>query len=143
MKLRERIYAFMMVAIYVVATTLSSASLLLCDHHSHHSHHTHHVEHHDHSCSCHGVTISDDCCNHHHPILGDNHTDYIAAAQRSDSRAAQAVVLLLSPAVVPNLVGEIYAPDTEPVAIRYGDEQEPLRAALVSCATLRAPPALA
>lgn len=143
MKTRVKIYAFVMVAIYVVATTLSSASLLLCDHHSHHAHHAHHVEHHDSSCSCHGVTLADDCCNHHHPVLGDNHTDYIAAAQRSDSRAAQAVVLMLAPAVVPNLAGELCAPETLPVAIRYGDESEPPRAALLSCATLRAPPALA
>lgn len=143
MKLRAKIYAFVMVAIYVVATALSSASLLLCDHHSHHAHHIHHHSHHDHSCSCHGVTLGNDCCNHHHPVLGDNHTDYIAAAQRSDSRAAQTVALMLSPAVVPNLIGELHAPETLSVAICYGDESEPLRAASTTCATLRAPPALA
>ena len=94
----KRVYAFVLVAIYKVATLLSSVSLLICDHHHHH-HHSCKSE-----CCAHiGVAIAKDCCDHHHPILGDNHTDFIES--RNDSRTASALSLLMAPVVVAS-VGE-------------------------------------
>ena len=96
----KRIYAFVLVAIYKVATVLSSVSLLICDHHHHH-HHSCKSE-----CCAHiGVTIAKDCCDHHHPILGDNHTDFIES--RNDSRTASALSLLLAPVVVTSVDEEL------------------------------------
>lgn len=96
----KRIYAFVLVAIYTVATVLSSVSLLICDHHHHH-HHSCKSE-----CCAHiGVTIAKDCCDHHHPILGDNHTDFIES--RNDSRTASALSLLLAPVVVTSVDEEL------------------------------------
>ena len=140
---RRKIYAFVMVAIYVVATVLSSMSLLLCEHHRHHHHRVevcscHHAE-----CSHHGVVIDNDCCNHHHPKLGDNHTDYIASSQRSDSRASQAMALMLAPIVVDVVSGEISEPLTAISSLGYGDEEVSLRTAYILPAGLRAPPVLA
>ena len=96
----KRVYAFVLVAIYTVATVLSSVSLLICDHHHHH-HHSCKSE-----CCAHiGVTIAKDCCDHHHPILGDNHTDFIES--RNDSRTASALSLLLAPVVVTSVDEEL------------------------------------
>lgn len=98
---RRALYSFLMAAIYVVATLLSSLSLLICDHHHHHHHHHHHVcESHGEGCRCSTeVAISADCCDHHHPILGDNYTEYIELSQRGDSRVLQAISLMLMPAL--------------------------------------------
>ena len=97
---RRKIYAFVMVAVYTVATLLSSLSLLTCDHHHHH-HHSCKSE-----CCAHiGVTIAKDCCDHHHPILGDNHTDFIEL--RSDSRTAAALSLFVAPMVIPSIDEEL------------------------------------
>ena len=144
MRTRGKLYAFIMVAIYVTATVLSSVSLLMCDEHHHH----HHAEHS--SCACHsaqccygGATLNNDCCDHHHPILGDNHTDYIASSYRSDdARASQALALMLAPVVATILAGEIAMPEDDSLVI-YGYEAVPLRAVEASTAALRAPPVLA
>ena len=97
---RRKIYAFLMVAVYTVATFLSSLSLLTCDHHHHH-HHSCKSE-----CCAHiGVTIAKDCCDHHHPILGDNHTDFIES--RTDSRTAAALSLLVAPIVLTSVDEEL------------------------------------
>ncbi|MBO7282466.1 MAG: hypothetical protein J6U73_03565 [Alistipes sp.] len=97
---RRKIYAFLMVAVYTVATLLSSLSLLTCDHHHHH-HHSCKSE-----CCAHiGVTIAKDCCDHHHPILGDNHTDFIKS--RTDSRTAAALSLLVAPIVLTSVDEEL------------------------------------
>ena len=97
---RRKIYAFLMVTVYTVATLLSSLSLLTCDHHHHH-HHSCKSE-----CCAHiGVTIAKDCCDHHHPILGDNHTDFIES--RTDSRTASALSLLVAPMVIPSIDEEL------------------------------------
>ena len=97
---RRKIYAFLMVAVYTVATFLSSLSLLTCDHHHHH-HHSCKSE-----CCAHiGVTIAQDCCDHHHPILGDNHTDFIES--RTDSRTAAALSLLVAPIVLTSIDEEL------------------------------------
>lgn len=145
MRARRKIYAMLMVAVYTVATLLSSVSLLLCEHHSHH--HSHRAEKH-HSCHCNcsaqgDIAFAEDCCNHQHPVLGDNHTDYIAASQRSDSRASQAVMLILAPALCSNVLDEQPRLYVGTLHICYGDETEPLRAATTSPWGLRAPPALA
>jgi hypothetical protein len=101
----RKVYAFVLVAIYAVATILSSVSLLVCDHHHHH-HHSCKSE-----CCAHiGVTIAKDCCDHHHPILGDNHTDFIES--RNDSRIASALSLMLAPLVTTT-------PDEELSLYRY------------------------
>lgn len=97
---RRKIYTFLMVAVYTVATLLSSLSLLTCDHHHHH-HHSCKSE-----CCAHiGVTIAKDCCDHHHPILGDNHTDFIES--RTDSRTASALSLLVAPIVLTSIDEEL------------------------------------
>lgn len=97
---RRKIYAFLMVTVYTVATLLSSLSLLTCDHHHHH-HHSCKSE-----CCAHiGVTIAKDCCDHHHPILGDNHTDFIES--RTDSRTAAALSLLVAPIVLTSVDEEL------------------------------------
>lgn len=135
-----------MVAVYVAATVLSSVSLLLCDEHHHHHYHAEET-----SCACHstqcnhgGATLSSDCCDHHHPILGDNHTDYIASSHRSDdARASQALALMLAPAVAGILAGEIAMPEADPLVTTHGDKAVPLKAAEASTAALRAPPVLA
>ena len=97
---RRKIYAFLMVAVYTVASLLSSLSLLTCDHHHHH-HHSCKSE----CCSHIGVTIAKDCCDHHHPILGDNHTDFIES--RTDSRTAAALSLLVAPIVLTSVDEEL------------------------------------
>ena len=100
MALRRKIYAFLLVAVYTVATLLSSLSLLTCDQHHHH-HHSCKSE-----CCAHlGLTIAKDCCDHHHPILGDNHTDFIES--RNDSRTAVALSLLFTPAVTTSIGEEL------------------------------------
>ena len=97
---RRKIYAFIMVAVYTVASLLSSLSVLTCDHHHHH-HHTCKSE-----CCAHiGTTIATDCCDHHHPILGDNHTEFIES--RSDSRTAAALSLLFTPIIVTSVSEEL------------------------------------
>ena len=91
---RRKIYAFLMVAVYTAATLLSSLSLITCDHHHHHEYHSCKSE-----CCAHiSNTIASDCCSHDHPILGDNHTDFIES--RNDSRTASALSLLTAPAVI-------------------------------------------
>ncbi len=95
---RRKIYAFLMVAVYTVATLLSSLSLLTCDHHHHHHH----------SCKsecCSHIGVTKDCCDHHHPILGDNHTDFIES--RTDSRTAAALSLLVAPIVLTSVDEEL------------------------------------
>lgn len=132
----KRVYAFVLVAIYAVATILSSVSLLVCDHHHHH-HHSCKSE-----CCAHlVVTIAKDCCDHHHPILGDNHTDFIES--RNDSRTAAALSLLFAPAVTTSLGEELslysYA-KYERLELRdIGTPSDSYRRAL----SLRAPPVLA
>lgn len=139
MKQRKKIYALLMAMVYIIATVLSSASLLLCDHHHAPSYHT---EHHACACGCEDVTLTADCCNHHHPILGDNHTDYIDSSQRNDSRTSLASLLMLAPVVIPS-VEEISCPESTLHTMYYGRDEVPLMAAFISCRSLRAPPALA
>lgn len=140
---RRALYSFVMVTIYVVATMLSSLSLLLCEHH--HPHHPHHhAECHHEGCNCENeVTIGPDCCDHHHPILGDNHTDYIDSSHRSDSRASHAVALMLLPMVVDNISGEqaleIYASTLQRSDLDFALPD----VAYLSSVGLRAPPMLA
>ena len=97
---RRKIYAFVMVAVYTVATLLSSLSLLTCDHHHHH-----HNKCKSECCTHIGLSIAKDCCDHHHPILGDNHTDFIES--RNDSRTASALSLLFAPIVVTSIDEEL------------------------------------
>ena len=134
-KLR-RVYASILVAIYVVATLLSSLSVLLCDH-PHHPHHhycdTHHTEH----------SIGKDCCDHHHPILGDNHTDYIDSSHRNGSRLVLALSLLFTPAWMPTAMEEL---SHNLIALRSVEWAERISSPLEAhClpSGLRAPPSLA
>ena len=144
MQQKRLIYAILLAVIYVTATSLSSISILTCDHHHHH------VEHHNSGCDCchdhnHGndIAFAEKCCDHHHPVLGDNHTDFIASKDRSDSRASQLLVLMLSPVLVSEeyAAEDIYSPRL--ISLPPGDEDTPLLAALMEVRGLRAPPALA
>ena len=132
----RKVYAFVLVAIYAVATILSSVSLLLCDHHHHH-HHSCKSE-----CCAHlGLSIAKDSCDHHHPILGDNHTDFIES--RNDSRTAAALSLLFAPAVTTSVGEELslysYAMYERLELRDIGTPSDSYRRAL----SLRAPPVLA
>ena len=132
----KRVYAFVLVAIYAVATILSSVSLLVCDHHHHH-HHSCKSE-----CCAHlGLSIAKDCCDHHHPILGDNHTDFIES--RNDSRIAAALSLLFAPVVVTSVSAELsiysYAKYERLELLNIGTPSDSYRRGL----SLRAPPVLA
>ena len=145
------IYATILAAIYVVATSLSSLSVLWCDH----PHHTHHEEEQT-ECCCHhhahadsyyvahvdATAFNGECCDHSHELLGDNHTQYIVDNKRDNSACSLDNLLLTSVAVV-DTFGAI---DTHLTATkrRYGgDESQPLRAAFSRYDSLRAPPALA
>ena len=134
----RKIYALLMVAIYIAASAMSSISLLLCEHH--HCNHTH--SHHEPTCVCHGISLEEDCCNHVHPVLGDNHTEYIASSQRNESRIIDQSNVLSSYALLAATV-VVVTIDSEPTAIiDYGDESAPPRVAYLSTKALRAPPAL-
>lgn len=138
---RRGIYAFLLVVIYIAATSLSSISLLLCEHHHHHHHHA--TECHKEGCTCHGQLFKIGCCDHQHPILGENHTDYIDSSHRSASRTLQALPLMLAHVVVATLDGEqsLYQYtlfEREPVA-QIGSIRPPH----TLVAGLRAPPYLA
>jgi|GEM_PF-2559839 len=138
MQSMRKIYALLMVAIYIAASAMSSISLLLCEHH--HCNHTH--SHHEPTCVCQGISLEEDCCNHIHPVLGDNHTEYIASSQRNESRIIDQSDILSSYALLSASV-EVVTIHTEPTAIiDYGDEATPLRVAHLSTQGLRAPPAL-
>ena len=145
MRLRRRIYSFVLMAIYVIATVCSSASILFCSHHHHH-HNEHAAEHahHNSACSCEGLSFEAECCNHHHSILGENYTDYIASTHRYDDlRSSQSISLMMMPVVVSVLVDEL--PTLTPIDLspHQGYESWPLVAAFISHESLRAPPAVA
>jgi hypothetical protein len=84
-----------------------------------------------------------ECCDHHHSLLGENHTDYITTEQRHDSRSANIFTLLLQPHVATIVSESLQAPLPSDEELRYGDECEPLRAALIEHTSLRAPPVVA
>lgn len=132
----RKVYAFVLVAIYAVATILSSVSLLVCDHHHHHYHSC------KSECCAHlGLSIAKDCCDHHHPILGDNHTDFIES--RNDSRTAAALSLLFAPVVVTSVSAELsiysYAKYERLELLDIGTPSDSYSRGL----SLRAPPVLA
>lgn len=146
MRLRRLIYATVLMAIYLIATVSSSASILFCDRHHHHHHADELVAEHDHhngACSCEGLSFEAECCTHHHPILGENHTDYIASSQRSDSRSGESILFMLLPAVSTVVIPE--SPEPRVLCYRSGQglESWPLVAAFISHESLRAPPVVA
>lgn len=142
--MKRRIYALMLVAIYIVASIGSHISVLLCDHHHHHHHHEHHAEHnHSDKCSCEGLSFVAECCDHHHPILGENHTDYIASSQRYDSRLSESMLMLLQPSLLQVVIPDLPLSPECDYALPSGDEPWPLVAAYLSHESLRAPPQLA
>lgn len=144
MKIRNSIYAALMVAIYVIATLCSSLSVILCTHeHHHHDHTTHHHHNSEEECCCDGLTFEANCCNHHHRLLGENHTDYIASPQRFDSRISHSVLLMLMPVVLATVLDEIPDPSSDDLPLCGGDERSPLYAAFISRESLRAPPVFA
>ena len=146
MKLRRATYAFVLMAIYLMATVSSSASILLCSHHHHHHHAEEHGalhEEHSATCSCEGLSFEAECCDHHHALLGENHTDYIASSLRYDSRSAERDLLVLQPAVISVVVSGLLEITPVDIIPPLGDEFWPLVAAFISRESLRAPPALA
>lgn len=128
----------LLVVIYSIATISSSVAILFCEH-PHHHEHTHHST----ECQYDGITLVADCCDHHHTLLGENHTDYIANEQRHDSRSAQLFALLLQPHVTTLAIESLQEPTTSVEEHLFGDECEPLRAALLKHESLRAPPVVA
>jgi hypothetical protein len=149
MKRLKIIYAMVLAVIYITATSLSSISILSCDHHHHHHHHHHATEHAEAECHCEScgcvdmVAIGADCCDHHHPVLGDNHTDFFVNNERNDLRTIISLSLLTTPAILAEAYGDvdIYSPSFSPLI--YGDEVLPPRVAAVGTKALRAPPTLA
>jgi hypothetical protein len=140
---RRALYSFVMVTIYVVATMLSSLSLIFCDHHHPHHHH-HSSECGAAGCDCGaGVTLSADCCDHHHPILGDNHTDYIDSSNRHNSRASHALALMMAPVVVGNVMNEQLLCRVDFASLLIETDYGLPSAVYISSAGLRAPPCLA
>ena len=138
---RRFIYAMTLAVIYLTASTLSSVSLLLCDHHHIHQHTE--CEHSE-ACSCGDVVaFNQDCCNHEHPTLGDNHTDFIISELRDSNRnseALQLTLIALAAGIVPNTLEPLIEVGDH---LGFLDEATPLRVAYLSCETLRAPPAVA
>ena len=130
-------FAVLLVAIYSVATISSSAAILLCEHPHHHH------ESHSHECECDGVRFVAECCDHQHSLLGENHTDYITSEQRHDSRSANVAMLMLQPHVATGVDESLQTLSPGDKELRYGDECEPLRAALLKHESLRAPPVVA
>lgn len=84
-----------------------------------------------------------ECCDHHHTLLGENHTDYIAKELRHDSRSSQLFALLLQPHVAVLAIESLQEPTLSVEERLYGDEHKPLRATFTSHESLRAPPAMA
>ena len=138
---RRFIYAMTLAVIYLTASTLSSVSLLLCDHHHIHEHTQ--CEH-SNECSCDDVVVlTEVCCNHEHPTLWDNHTDFIISKLRDNNRNAEAIqltLIALATGIVPNTL-EPLADSIEEIG--FLDEATPLKVAYLSCKALRAPPAVA
>lgn len=95
------------------------------------------------TCSCEGLSFEAECCNHHHSILGENHTDYLASSLRYDSRSAERALLVLQPAVISVVVSGLLEITPVDIISPLGDESWPLVAAFISHESLRAPPALA
>lgn len=138
---RRLIYAMILAVIYITANTMSSVSLLLCDHHHIHQHSQ--CEHST-KCSC-GETVDlyEICCDHEHPTLGDNHTDFIISNLRDGNRNTEAIqltLIALAVGIVPNTLEPLTEAD---IPLGFLDEATPLRVAYLSCETLRAPPAVA
>lgn len=131
-------FSVLLLAIYAVATISSSLSILLCEHPHHHHAETHHDNY-----NCEEISFEGECCQHHHSLLGENHTDYIANEQRYDSRSAQHVAMLLMPQLSSVANGQLNHIDIIVEEFIFGDEPEPLRAALTSHKSLRAPPVAA
>lgn len=147
MKLRRGIFAFVLMAIYMIASVGSSASILLCSHHHHHHHHNEATvaehSHHDDACSCEGLSFEAECCDHHHALLGENHTDYIASSLRYDSRVQERDVVIFAPLHIAATAVDLSVAESVDVARSLGDESWPLVAAIVSHESLRAPPVVA
>ena len=147
MRLRRGIFAFLLMAIYMVASVGSFASILLCTHHHHHHHHNQEQSaehsHHDDVCSCQGLSFEAECCDHHHVLPGENHTDYIASSQRSDSRNYERDVVIFAPLLIVLSDNELLPIRSVDVEERAVDESWPLVAAYLSHESLRAPPQLA
>jgi hypothetical protein len=139
------IYAMILAVIYITATSMSSIAILSCDHHHHHHHHHPHSECHSTSCPCHSdiVAIGEDCCDHHHPILGDHHTDFFVSNERNDLRTTIALSLITVPALMGEYTCDAYSEALSLAPLIYGDEVPPLRVAIYSAEALRAPPVLA
>jgi hypothetical protein len=139
MKQRRGIYALLLAVIYITATSLSSISLLTCDHHHHHHHQTECCKS---DCHCNHTTLSAKCCDHEHPILGEHHTDYIVSNQRGDSSSSQALAILLTPTLIAEQFNYEAWYEHPSTLQQPGDEAVPLVAAIQQTKTLRAPPAL-
>ena len=146
MKRMRVIYAMILAVIYITATSMSSISILSCEHHHHH-----HAEAntkakcHCLDCECDGemVALGEECCDHHHRVLGDNHTDFFVNNERNALRTYIALTLLTVPAIMADICCGV-APDNISLPPRlYGDERLPLMVAAVGTKALRAPPTLA
>ncbi len=135
--------------IYITATSMSSLAILSCDHHHHHYHHHNEAnsetECHCSACDCCAdmVAIGEECCDHHHRVLGDHHTDYFVNNERHDLRTSIALTLLTTPAILADSSCGVALDNLSLPPLIYGDEAVPLRVASISTKALRAPPTLA
>ena len=142
------VYTVMLAVVYVAATLLSSLAVLTCDH----PHHTHANAEATHCGCCAGqehhhdvgtlLALDDECCDHEHELLGENHTEFIVEKQRGDDAMPLLYALDLSVALVAECASfnHILTPHIEPYR---GSESLPLWAAFSRCDSLRAPPSIA
>ena len=138
MRLLKMIYAMVLAVIYVTATAMSSLSVFACDHD--HLHHTGQA--HDHHCHCcqHNDRVDEAFgCDHHHDLLGDTITEYIASGARSTLRSESATHITDYATITTSTI------DVAPVTIyitahSLGYEATLPRAAVITHESLRAPP---
>lgn len=126
--------AVLLLAIYAIATISSSVAILTCEHPHHHH------DHHDYECQCDGFSLVAECCDHHHPLYGENHTDYITSELRHESRSLYYVTMVLSAHIAASNIDSVAEPLFSTHHTHYIDDYEPLRRALIAHRTLRAPP---
>lgn len=126
--------------IYVTATAMSSLSVFACDHdHLHHNATEQKHEHHCHCCAHNNSADEAFSCDHHHDLLGDTITEYIASGERNTQRSDNATYVT-DYATIASTSIDIAPAIIYVTAHSLGYESTPPRAAFTAHDSLRAPP---